>query len=247
MFHPLLLVQSLTPRRCAGWYGLAAAKTYIQVDPNANVVVLDANPSIGGTWSKELLYDGLRTNNLYGTIEYPDFPMDGLGLAAEKGKYVDGAAILQYLQLYADKFDVTGRIRFDTKVVTAEWIDNIWRITTEAGATIDCEKLIVATGLTSMPNMPTIRGLESFDAPIFHTKNFHDQLPLLKKEGNTVAVVGGAKSAYDAVYLLASSGVKVKWSVYIGSRLRPRTDRTSLNPGLFVRVDMGLDGCPRLT
>lgn len=152
---------------------------------------------------------------MYGTIEYPDYPMNGLKLAAEKGKYVDGHVVLEYLQSYADKFDVTRRIRFNTKVISAERIGDIdvWRITTEAGETIDYEKLIVATGLTSVPSRPSIAGLESFGAPVFHTKNFHDGLPQLKKEGKTVAVLGGNKSAYDAVYLLASSGVKVNWSV----------------------------------
>lgn len=160
---------------------------------------------------------------MYGTIEYPDFPMDGLNLAVEKGRYVDGHVILEYLQLYADKFDVTRRIRFNAKVVSAERIGDIdvWRITTEAGDVIDCEKFIVATGLTSVPSLPSIAGLESFGAQIFHTKNFHDGLPQLKKEGKTVAVLGGNKSAYDAVYLLASSGVQVKWSAQMPASSLP--------------------------
>lgn len=137
--------------------------------------------------------------------------MDKLGLEAEKGRYVEGHVVLQYLKLYADKFDVTRRIRFNTKVVTAERVGDGWALTTEAGATINCQKLIVATGLTSMPFLPSIPGVESLGAPVFHTKQFHSGLPELKKNAKRVTVLGGNKSAYDAVYLLASAGIKVDW------------------------------------
>lgn len=81
----------------AGFAGLSAAKSYLQCDPRANLLVVDnvslvmsllqwlhtsyqlslslvdgiSDPlqgqSLGGTWAKERLYPGLRSNNLLGS------------------------------------------------------------------------------------------------------------------------------------------------------------------------------------
>ncbi|SCO30885.1 related to 65 kDa virulence protein [Fusarium fujikuroi] len=59
----------------AGWYGLAMGKTYLEASPDANMVIFDGAASIGGTWAKERLYPGLKTNNLLGKYEFSDFPM----------------------------------------------------------------------------------------------------------------------------------------------------------------------------
>lgn len=49
-----------------GWFGLAAAKTYIELHPSEDIVVLEAESSCGGTWSENRLYAGLKSNNLHG-------------------------------------------------------------------------------------------------------------------------------------------------------------------------------------
>ncbi|KAF5613189.1 dimethylaniline monooxygenase [Fusarium subglutinans] len=60
----------------AGWAGLAAAKTRHQLHPEESLAVLDSAATLGGTWAKHRLYTGLKTNNMLGTYQYPDFPMD---------------------------------------------------------------------------------------------------------------------------------------------------------------------------
>ena len=42
------------------------AKVYIQLHPTYKIIVLDGNESLGGTWSKERIYPGLKTNNKLG-------------------------------------------------------------------------------------------------------------------------------------------------------------------------------------
>jgi hypothetical protein len=56
-----------------------------------------------------------------------------------------------------------------------------------------------------MPNYP---GAESFDAPLFHTKDFCKQAPNLGRINNAV-VVGGAKSAFDVAYAMVLDGATV--------------------------------------
>ena len=43
----------------AGWYGIAAAKTYLEFDPTISLTVLDADSSIGGVWGSSSIYPGL--------------------------------------------------------------------------------------------------------------------------------------------------------------------------------------------
>ena len=58
-----------------GLHGLAMAKTFLQVHPNGKLLVVDQAKSVGGSWAKERLYPGLKTNNVFGSSEFGDFPM----------------------------------------------------------------------------------------------------------------------------------------------------------------------------
>jgi hypothetical protein len=55
-------VQRLTPSTLSGsgWHGLAAAKTYLEVHPNADLVIYESASTVGGTWANERLYQILR-------------------------------------------------------------------------------------------------------------------------------------------------------------------------------------------
>jgi len=194
---------------------LAAAKTYIQVEgPSVNLVVLDAQPSIGGTWATHRLYPGLKSNNILGTYEYTDFPMAGFA-GAKEGQHIPGEVINAYLAAYAERFDVARRIRFNTNVVTVTRVqDDHWLLETETGSKIQCAKLMVATGLISEAFVPTIKGSEAFGQPLFHCKELHERsAPLLTSGIKNVTILGGNKSAYDTVYLFASQGIHVDWII----------------------------------
>ncbi|KAJ6262357.1 hypothetical protein Dda_3165 [Drechslerella dactyloides] len=207
----------------AGWYGLCAAKTYLQVNPGTNVVVLEEAASAGGVWAKHRLYPGLKSNNQYGlydpnlgTYEYPDFPMKPFGVTP--GTHIPGEIVHEYLVAYAKKFGVYDRIRFNSKLATAEYLtaENQWLLTIgegEAAKTLLTDKLIMAMGVTNEPFVPVFEGQEAFDRPLFHAKELLRHSDELLKNAKTVTVFGGSKSAWDAVYLFASNGIKVNWVV----------------------------------
>lgn len=48
----------------AGLRGIAMAKTYHQVHPEAEMIIMDGSKTVGGVWAKERLYSGLRANNV---------------------------------------------------------------------------------------------------------------------------------------------------------------------------------------
>lgn len=89
-------------------------------------------------------------------------------------------------------------------------------------------KFILATGLTSQPRVPIFDGQGSFGAALFHVKEFahHQNTLFANKPGggdqgeNTgddctapIAILGGGKSAWDAVYTCASQGHEVNWII----------------------------------
>ncbi len=203
----------------AGVFGLAVAKTFHQLHPDKSLALLDSGSTLGGVWAKDRLYPGLKTNNMLGTYEYPDFPMDSETFGVKQGEHMTGEVMYRYLTKYAEKFDIIDKIRYRTAVSTAEHQEGAeggWILTAQIGEEcshrIFARKLVVATGLTSEPFLPHIDGQEEFGAPMFHGKDFIKHAATLDT-AKRVTVFGGTKSAWDAVYAYATRGVKVDWVI----------------------------------
>ncbi|KAI1437290.1 hypothetical protein GGR50DRAFT_94321 [Xylaria sp. CBS 124048] len=203
----------------AGWYGLAAAAQFHATQPDSSLVVYDSQSSLGGTWAKERLYPGLKSNNLLGTYEYPGFPMTSDLFDVEPGKHISGQAVHAYLRAYAKKSGISDMIHLNTKVLSAEHQDTIeggWILTIEApsGCTtiVLARRLVFATGLTSEAFLPHFDGQEVFGGRIFHGKHFQENADTLRT-AKAATVFGGTKSAWDAAYAYATAGVKVNWVI----------------------------------
>ncbi|KAF2757416.1 putative dimethylaniline monooxygenase [Pseudovirgaria hyperparasitica] len=197
----------------AGWFGLAAAKAYIELHPDEDIQVLESAATCGGTWGRDRLYPGLKSNNLHGTYEYPDYPMSEALYGVAPGQHIPGAVLHAYLTDYAKKFGVYKRTQFNTKVTSlAPSAAGGWTITTTSDTkgpeTIQTKKIILATGLTSTPNFPTYPGVEALNVPIFHAKDFCINGDTTKTAKHAV-VIGGAKSAYDVAYAYVDAGATV--------------------------------------
>ncbi|GAB7353461.1 hypothetical protein MBLNU459_g3921t1 [Dothideomycetes sp. NU459] len=210
----------------AGFAGLAAAKSYMQCAPETNVIIFDVYPTIGGVWSKARIYPTLRSNNQLGTLELPDYKMHE-GFGVEPGNHIPGAVVHNYLREYADNFNIFNLIRFNTKVKSAEKLDDgSWKLEVDSLKTEDnpartysvsTKKLIIATGLTSQPEAVHYKGEENFDAPVINSAALATEgvrmIEQTSSEDRQITVLGGSKSAYDAVYMFASQGFKVNWVI----------------------------------
>ncbi|KAK0705705.1 hypothetical protein B0H67DRAFT_675698 [Lasiosphaeris hirsuta] len=205
----------------AGPGGLCAAKTMLQHNQAADVVLVDNHASVGGVWAKEQLYPTLKTNNLFSTLDFSDFPMDSARFGVYPGQHVTGEAMHAYLAAYAEHFKILHRIRFNTKVVEVRRRDASdaapggWDVEVVGGEVLRCEKLVVATGVLSTPHLPHMDGDKDFRGPFLHSSELGRKADGLmgSPDIQTVAVIGGCKSAYDAVYLAASTGHKVEWII----------------------------------
>ena len=210
-------------------------KTYLDVNPNAKVVALESASSVGGVWSQERMYPGLRTNNLYGSLAYSDYPMDEKTFGVKAGEFIPGPTVHKYLSSYAELFDIKRRIRLGSWVHTVERSSSgAWLLdysqsdsTSGAGRTNDgggvnqtqkqilAKKLVISSGLTTDPCIPSLPGSESFNAPLFHAKYLLDNFPETSSTpaSKNIVIYGSAKSAYDAVYAYASHGISVDWII----------------------------------
>ncbi|KAK3343395.1 cofactor FMO1 FAD enzyme [Lasiosphaeria hispida] len=205
----------------AGPSGLCAAKTILQHNKAADVVLVDGHGSVGGVWSKEQLYPTLKTNNLFSTMDFSDFPMDPARFGVQPGQHVTGEVMHAYLSAYAEHFKILHRIRFNTQVVevrrrdASEEVPCGWDVEVGGGEMLQCERLVVATGVLNAPHLPHIDGEKDFSGPFIHSSELGRQAESLMSSPDiqTVAVIGGCKSAYDAVYLAASTGHKVEWII----------------------------------
>ncbi|KAL4875429.1 hypothetical protein BJY04DRAFT_202185 [Aspergillus karnatakaensis] len=203
----------------AGWSGLAALKTYRQVHPSASICLLDSASSVGGVWATHRLWDGLKSNNMRGTYEFSDFPMDD-SFGVTPCEHVPGHVVQRYLEQFAEHFALTEYIRLNSRVTAIKHNDDTtWTVTytnttTEEAVTMHTRKLILATGITSQPYLPTIPGQDAFNKPLFHTVNmptYHQST--ICQPNHRIAVLGGTKSAWDAVYAAATAGAEVHWII----------------------------------
>lgn len=154
---------------------------------------------------------------MFGTYQYPDFPMESGKYGAEPGRHIPARAVHEYLKSYADQFDLTQLIRLNTKVVSAEHqeIDGGWILNLQCNgqtSTIRTKRLIVASGFTSEPNRVSFVGQENFGGRVFHGREFHQNADTVKA-GQSATVYGSTKYAWDAVYAYATAGADVHWVI----------------------------------
>ncbi|KAK2036988.1 FAD/NAD(P)-binding domain-containing protein [Colletotrichum somersetense] len=202
----------------AGLYGLGAAKQYRCTNPRSSLAILDAQSDLGGNWASQRLYSGLKSNNLYGTYQYPDFPMDTEKFGIKFGEHIPGNIINAYFHAYCVEFGIKNLIRLNSKVLAAEHQDELeggWVLTIlgpDGKYKLSARRLIVAAGHLSEAFLPHFAGQETFGGKIFHGKDFLQHADTIR-DVNSVTVFGASKSSWDAVYQYATSGVKVNWII----------------------------------
>lgn len=125
------------------------------------------------------------------------------------------------------------RVRTYTRLVTAKRVDSIIRCTVESPAgesTIDCKRLVLATGYFGEPNLMDVPG-ESL--PL--VKHYFDEPHL--SFGQDVVVIGGRNSAVEAALELFRAGARVTL-VYRGTVFPPSV-KYWVKPDIENRIAAG--------
>ena len=194
------------------------AKTYTEACPDTDILILDSACSIGGVWAKERLYPGLKTNNLLGSYEFSDFPMSPERFRTHRDQHIPGTAVHDYLTQFVDHFKLSSLLRLETRLDSAEMKQNgEWLLRTSSAAagrnlgkisSLVARKLVIATGLTSEPFIPSYPGQTDFQGNILHSIELRARAKDIEV-AQEVVVLGGNKSAWDVCYSAAMAGAHV--------------------------------------
>lgn len=204
----------------AGIHGLAAAKTYLEMVPDIQLTILDNDNSVGGVWSRSRVHSNLMADSSTPTFDFSELQMSE-EFDIPEWSSIPGLIVHEYLERYAKKFDILRRCVFNTQVTRVEREGKGWNVHTKktgGGPTgkeqiLSCDILLVATGHFSVPKLPNI-DTSAFDGKTFHTKDVNESSDaLLSKDVETVAVVGGNKSSFEAVSLCYKAGKNVHWLI----------------------------------
>lgn len=88
-----------------------------------------------------------------------------------KDERVTGDMIHSYLQKYAYDHDLLRRIHFNTFVANAARCGTGWRLTfKDSNEAVETEKLLVCTGVTSIPYMPNYH-TSGVTIPFIHSRD----------------------------------------------------------------------------
>jgi cyclohexanone monooxygenase len=161
----------------------------------------EAGSGVGGTWYWNR-YPGARCD--VESMDYSYSFSDELEQEWEwTERYPQQPEILRYLNYVADRFDLRGMIRFDTRVPSMVFDDltNRWTVETIAGDVVSARFVITATGCLSAWQIPGFNGIELFRGATYHTGNWpHEGVDFT---GLRVGVIGTGSSGIQAIPQIA--------------------------------------------
>jgi cation diffusion facilitator CzcD-associated flavoprotein CzcO len=191
----------------AGPAGLAVAAS-LQMQA-LRAVILEKTDKLGSTWRRH--YDRLH---LHTDRSHSGLP--GLAMSSACGRYPSRGQFVEYLEVYAARFDL--KPVFNTTVAAVRREDTRWRV--EAGAkSYAAPIVIVATGWADFPYSPTWPGLETFRGAVAHSSAYRNPAPYA---GKRALVIGFGNSGGEIALDLAESKIDVTLAVRGPVRILPR-------------------------
>ncbi len=169
--------------------------------------VFEAGSDVGGTWYWNR-YPGARCD--VESMEY-SYQFDGeLQQQWEwSQRYAPQPEILDYARHVADRFQLRDDIQFDTRVQALDFDEEsaTWAVTTDDGRQCRANFVVAATGCLSVPNIPQIDGMDTFEGKVYHTGTWpHGEVDF---SGKRVGVIGTGSSAIQAIPLIAAQAAQL--------------------------------------
>ena len=232
----------------AGSQGLCALKNILEESDDGKFFVptcFDSRDCVGGIWAytkdtnvltalETTLTNVSRYRNCYGDfpVEESDFDGDTLGQTTGKYLYLGQRGFLNYLERYAQAFDLQKWIQFNTKVVSIQrekdslkWEVIIRRHQTGAVVREEClsfDKIIFATGQYHDAFTPPFDGVEAFAGPVIHSREYKKASEF---DGKRVLIVGFSNTAGDISTDLVGHAESIHMSHRRGNRILQRMYR----------------------
>jgi monooxygenase len=190
----------------AGLSGIGAAVHLQTQAPGKSYAILEARATSGGTWDL-FRYPGVRSDSDMYTLGYSFRPWPGAKAIA------DGPSILDYVRDTARDEGVEEHIRYDAKVVRAEWASETarWTVTlqhSEGTSQLTCGFLFTCTGYYRYDEgyTPAFEGTDRFAGEIVHPQHWPEDLDY---SGKRVVVIGSGATAVTLVPAMADEAAHV--------------------------------------
>ncbi|KAJ8376354.1 hypothetical protein SKAU_G00069340 [Synaphobranchus kaupii] len=190
----------------AGSSGLACIKCCL--DEGLVPVCFDSSDDIGGLWrfkenpepDRASIYHSVIINTSKEMMCFSDFP-----IPAEFPNYMHNSLIMDYFRMYAENFQLTRYIRFQTCVCSVNQRPDFshsgqWEVVTENRE--GCKEkhifdaVLICIGHHVHPNMPLkdFPGIETFKGKYFHSRDYKNPE---EWRGKRVVVIGIGNSGGD--------------------------------------------------
>jgi cation diffusion facilitator CzcD-associated flavoprotein CzcO len=192
----------------AGLSGVGGACHLIRNCPGKTYAVLESRASMGGTWDL-FRYPGIRSDSDMYTLGYSFRPWTDAKAIA------DGPAILKYVQDTAREYGVDPHIRYQHRVVRANWssADAAWTVEAERGphrepVRFTCNFLYMCPGYYNYEEgyTPPFAGIERFKGRVVHPQKWADDVDYA---GKRVVVIGSGATAVTLVPAMAERAAHV--------------------------------------
>ncbi len=195
----------------AGISGLTVGK--MLSDYGVDYTCFESSDRIGGNWAfgnpngHSSAYRSLHIDTSKDRLSFRDFPMP-----ADYPDFPHHSQIKDYLESYAEAFDLKANIEFENGVVnarrrTAEEGGG-WELLDQAGATRTFEHLVVANGHHWDPRFADFPG--EFTGESMHSHHYIDPTSPLDFFGKRILVVGLGNSAADIAVELSSKSLQTE-------------------------------------
>jgi len=167
----------------AGLSGIGAAVHMSKKCPKKSVAIVEARERLGGTWDL-FKYPGIRSDSDMYTLGYSFKPWTARKAIA------DAPSILTYLHETVAEYGLEDKIRFNQKVVNANWSSEeaLWTVNLTHGdgssSTIKCNFLHMCSGYYNYNegHNPDFPGKADFAGDIVHPQFWPDDLDYAGKK-----------------------------------------------------------------
>lgn len=202
---------SLSPRPTtavigAGISGLTTSK--MLGDYGVPYTCFESSDRIGGNWAfgnpngHSSAYRSLHIDTSKHQLSFKDFPMP-----ESYPDFPHHTQIKEYLESYAEAFDLKKNIEFNNGVVHAERLaDGGWALELQDGSTRTFEFLVVANGHHWDPRFANFPG--TFDGVSLHSHAYIDPYTPMDFSKKRILIVGIGNSAADIAVELSSKALQ---------------------------------------
>jgi monooxygenase len=192
----------------AGLSGIGAGYHLQTECPGKSYAILEAREATGGTWDL-FRYPGIRSDSDMYTLGYRFRPWKAAKAIA------DGPSILSYVRETASENGIDRHIRFNHRVVRAEWSTEDARWTVDVERTDTGETVRMTAGFLfscsgyyryDEPYTPELPGIVDFGGRVVHPQLWSDDV---EYAGKRVVVIGSGATAVTLVPAMAEDAEHV--------------------------------------